>query len=447
MSSKSSVSSWAIFVGLIVGCLVGFLFNFLEANKISLFLPLFGSVEIAPLTQFITNNIFFPIGDVFLQALFMIIVPLVFSSIIVGISNMSNPAIMGRLGKKLFLFYAFSTFIAIFIGQMVMGVFKPGQNIPQQKVAEMAEEYTEKMSSLQEKSSMVGSSLWPGIIRKIVPKNIIDEFGKQNLLAVIFVSILFGLALISMPQAPPRQSFISLMSAVCDISIMVIRWVMKTAPVAVACLLVPIVSNFGLDFMKTMVFYILVLTFGMLLHLFGTYSLFLKFLLKRPIPEFFKKMLPVFTTAFGTSSSSATMPVTMNTLEKSFGAPKKIVSFSIPIGVTVNMDGTALFEVAAAIFIAQIYGIALSPASIVLLVLLVFITSVGIAGVPGGSIPVLMSSIVVLGLPAEGVAIILGVDRLMDMGRTVVNVTGDSIATLYLSKNEGTNKGPVPDNP
>ena len=436
MSNKSSVSSWAIFVGLIVGCLIGFLFNFLENSEISFFLPFLGSIKAGGLTQFITNNIFFPIGDLFLQALFMIIVPLVFSSIIVGISNMSNPAIMGRLGKRLFLFYACSTFIAIFIGQMVMGLFKPGQHIPQEKVAEMAEEYTEKMSSLQEKSSMVGSSLWPGIVRKVVPKNIIDEFGKQNLLAVIFVSILFGLALISMPQAPPKESFIALMSAVCDISIMVIRWVMKTAPVAVACLLVPIVSNFGLDFMKTMVFYILVLSFGMLLHLFGTYSLFLKFLVKQPIRQFFSKMIPVFTTAFGTSSSSATMPVTMNTLEKSFGAPKKIVSFSIPIGVTVNMDGTALFEVAAAIFIAQIYGISLSPASIVLLILLVFITSVGIAGVPGGSIPVLMSSIVVLGLPAEGVAIILGVDRLMDMGRTVVNVTGDSLATLYLARKD-----------
>ena len=433
---KSSVSSWAIFIGLIAGCLIGFLFNFLEKSSISLMIPLVGDVELKILTQFITNNIFFPVGDIFLQALFMIIVPLVFSSIIVGISNMSNPAVMGRLGKRLFLFYAFSTFIAIFIGQGVMGYFKPGQNISQQKVEEMAEEYADKMSSLQEKSSMVGSSLWPGIVRKIVPKNIIDEFGKQNLLAVIFVAILFGLALISMPQAPPKESFISLMTAICDISIIVIKWVMKIAPVAVACLLVPIVSNFGLDFMKTMFVYMLVLTFGMLLHMFGTYSLFLKFLVKHPIRKFYSKMLPVFTTAFSTSSSSATMPVTMNTLEKSFGAPKKVVSFSIPIGVTVNMDGTALFEVAAAMFIAQIYGIHLSPASIVLLVLLVFITSIGIAGVPGGSIPVLMSSIVILGLPPAGVAIILGVDRLMDMGRTVVNVTGDSLAALYLARRE-----------
>ena len=361
MSSKSSVSSWAIFVGLIVGCLVGFCFNFLEEEEISLALPFLGSLELAPLTQFITDNVFFPIGNIFLQALFMIIVPLVFSSIIVGISNMSSPAIMGRLGKRLFVFYACSTFIAIFIGQMVMGVFKPGQHIPQEKVAEMAEEYTEKMSSIKSDSSMVGESLWPGIIEKVIPKNIIKEFGEQNILAVIFVSILFGLALISLPQARPKESFIALMSAICDMSIMVIKWVMKIAPVAVACILVPVVSDFGLDFMKTMVIYILVLSLGMLLHLFGTYSLILKFLLKRSIPEFFKKMLPVFTTAFGTSSSSATMPVTMNTLEKSFGVPKRIVSFSIPIGVTVNMDGTALFEVAAAIFIAQIYGISFRP--------------------------------------------------------------------------------------
>ena len=158
-------------------------------------------------------------------------------------------------------------------------------------------------------------------------------------------------------------------------------------------------------------------------------------------------MMPALTTAFGTSSSSATMPVTMETLEENFGAPRKIVSFSIPIGATVNMDGTALFEVAAAIFIAQFSGISLTWTSMALLIVLVFITSIGIAGVPGGSIPVLMSSIVILGLPAEGIALIIGVDRLMDMGRTMVNVTGDSIATLYLTRKEGIDIAYIKNNP
>ena len=419
------LNSWGIFIGLIVGCLIGLVFNYLK-NKPSYQLVI----------EQITNNLFYPIGNVFLQSLFMIIVPLVFSSLIVGVAGMTNPSSVGRLSKRLFLFYAASTLIAILIGQILMGTMKPGKNISQAKAKEVSMSMQGKMSSMKEKSSMVGSSLWPGILTKIVPKNIIDQFGKNNMLAVIFISLLFGLSLLYLPNGPPKESFIQFMTALSNMSVVIIKWIMKTAPFAVAALLAIAVSEFGLDLMKSMIFYILVMTAGMLLHLLGTYSLFLKFLIKIPIKDFFLRMLPVFSTAFSTSSSSATMPVTMNTLEKRFGVPKRIVSFSIPIGTIVNMDGTALFEVAAALFIAQVFGVSLTLTSLVLLVAIVFITSVGIAGVPGGSLPILMSSMVVLGIPAEGIALILGVDRLLDMGRTVVNVTGDSIATLYLSKKE-----------
>lgn len=422
---KQTLNSWGIFIGFVAGAVIGLLFNALKTH------PQYG-----PITQLITDNVFFPVGNLFLQSLFMIIVPLVFSSLIVGIADMSNPASIGRLSKRLVLFYACSTLIAIFIGQIFMGTVQPGKNIPQAKAEQAAANMQDKMSSIKEKSSMVGSSLWPGILTKIVPRNIIDQFGKNNMLAVIFVSLLFGFALLYMPNGPPRESFIGFMSTLSGLSVTVIGWIMKTAPYAVASLLAIAFSELGLDLIKSMMIYVVVMILGMLLHILGTYSLFLKFLVKIPIRQFFRRMLPVFSTAFGTSSSSATMPVTMDTLERKFGAPRRIVSFSIPIGTVVNMDGTALFEVAATLFIAQIFGIPLSVTSLVLLVAIVFITSVGVAGVPGGSIPILMSAIVVLGIPAEGIAIILGVDRLLDMGRTVVNVTGDSIATLYLSRKE-----------
>ena len=434
--SLKVLNSWGIFIGLLAGCLIGLAFSYLKATRYG------------PLVELVTDNVFYPMGNVFLQSLFMIIVPLIFSSLIVGVSNMSSPASVGRLSKRLFLFYAFSTLIAIFIGQILMGVMRPGDSIPRAKAKETAIVMQEKMSSIKTKSSMVGTSLWPGILTKIVPRNIIDQFGKENILAVIFVSLLFGFALLYMPNGPPKESFISFMSALSGVSIMIIRWIMKTAPFAVAALIAIAVSELGLDSIKSMLFYMFVMSLGMLLHLCGTYSLFLKFLVQIPLKEFFIRMLPVFTTAFSTASSNATMPVTMNTLEKKFGVPRQIVSFSIPIGATVNMDGTALFEVAAAIFISQVFGISLTWTGLVLLVALVFITSVGVAGVPGGSIPILMSSIVILGLPAEGVALILGVDRLMDMGRTVVNVAGDSIAALYLSKKENVDiKGYIQNNP
>lgn len=424
--NKSFLNTWGIFIGLIAGSLIGLLFNVLKVDP-----------SHATWITWVTNNAFYPIGNIFLQSLFMIIVPLVFSSLIVGISDMRNPSSVARLSKRLVLFYGASTLIAIFIGQSFMQTFRPGDGIPKEKAEQVAISMQDKMSSMQEKSSAVGESLWPGILTKIVPRNIIEQFGENNMLAVIFVSLLFGFSLLYLPSKPSKNVFIDFMSALSSMCILIIKWIMKTAPLAVTALIAVAVSEFGLDLMKSMAFYVVVMFLGMLTHLFGTYSLFLKFLVKIPILSFFSRMLPVFSTAFSTSSSSATMPVTMNTLEKRFGAPRKVVSFSVPIGTVVNMDGTALFEVAATLFIAQIFGVHLGLADIGLLICIVFITSVGVAGVPGGSLPILMSAIVILGIPAEGLAIILGVDRLLDMGRTVVNVTGDSIATLYLSRKEG----------
>ena len=425
---KKSINSYGIFIGFIAGSLIGLLFNYLKPHSF------FG-----PITEIITNNIFYPVGNAFLQSLFMIIVPLVFSSLIVGVSELGNPKSIGRLSKRLFLFYACTTICAIFIGQSLMISLNPGKNIEQSTAQEIAMTMKNKMSSMEEKSSMVGDSLWPGIVTKIIPRNIIDQFGKNNMLAVIFVSLLFGLALLYIPSSPSRNSFIEFMSTLSNISIVIIGWIMKVAPYAVTALLAIAVSEFGLSLMKSMFFYISVMLLGMLCHLFITYSAILKFLIRIPILDFYKRMVPVFTTAFSTSSSSATMPVTINTLHQKFGVPKSIVNFSVPIGTVVNMDGTALFEVAATIFIAQIFGVDLTLSSHLLLIAIVFITSVGIAGVPGGSLPILMSAIVILGIPPEGIAVILGVDRILDMGRTTVNVTGDSIAALYLSKKENIN--------
>ena len=425
--SERKFNTWGIFVGLIVGSLIGLVFNFTKDSSF------------APVSLWITDNIFYPAGNAFLQALFMIIVPLVFSSLIVGICELGSGRSLGRLSRNLFSFYLCSTLIAIGIGQIYINTFKPGHSIDRVVATQAAENVKNKLSSLKEKSSMVGDSLWPGIVTKIIPRNIIDQFGQNNMLAVIFVSLLFGIALLSLPQGPARENFLGFMSALSSISITIIEWIMKLAPYAVASLLAIAISEFGLSLMKSMIFYIAVMTLGMATHLLVSYGLILKFLIRIPILEFFKRIVPILSTSFSTSSSSATMPVTMNTLEKKFGIPKSIVNFSIPIGTIINMDGTALFEVVAIVFISQIFGVELTLTSHLLLIALVFITSIGIAGVPGGSLPILMSAVVILGIPPEGIAIILGVDRLLDMGRTTVNVTGDSIATLFLAKTEKIN--------
>ena len=424
----SLLSAWGIFIGLVVGTLIGALFNKLIINYPSL----------EPQIVWINDNICWPLGNAFLQALFMIVVPLVFSSLLVGVANLGGGKGIGRLGVRLFLFYACTTILATGTGQILVNSLKPGKTLDQETMQKAAEENSGKLSALQEQSAMVEGSIWPGIITKIIPKNIIDQFGKANMLAVIFVSLLFGLALIYLPTNSSKATFIQFMSALSDVSVLIIGWVMKLAPVAVAALMIAIISTLGIGLIQKMMFYIGVLLAGMLIHL-CVYSLILKFIIRMPLKKFFTRMIPVFYTAFGTSSSSATMPITMNTLEKKLGVPRSIVNFSVPLGTVVNMDGTALFEVVATIFLAQFFGVEMTLGSHFFLLAIVFITSIGVASVPGGSLPILMSAIIVLGIPPEGMGVIIGVDRLMDMCRTVVNVTGDSLAALFLAKTENIN--------
>jgi len=417
----SALSSWGIFIGLIVGTVIGYLFNLWGENSVR---------------DWLLVNLIQPLGTIFLRSLFMIIVPLVVGSLLVGVVNLGSGQLLKKLGWKVALFYMCTTFCAILVGQTMINTFKPGAGIEREQ-AEMALEASKnQVESLKEKSSWVGKSLWPGIVDKIIPKNILREYGNTNMLAIIFVSLLFGIALLGMQTGPPKEAFVGFFSTLSDISVKIVAWIMKIAPYAVAALMINTVANFGIGIMKNLMFYILIVMAGLLVQFFVIYGLMLKFVVKVPVIEFYKKAVPIFLTAFSTSSSAATMPVTIRTLEKEFGVPNSITTFSIPIGVTVNMDGTALFEVMAAVFIAQVFGVDLSLMEHFTLVFLVLVTSIGVAGVPGGSLPILMAAMASLNIPAEGIALILGVDRLLDMCRTMTNTTGDSVATLFLARSE-----------
>lgn len=431
LNSKSSSSvanekqvSTRILIGLIVGTLIGLIFNFWGEH---------------PVREWLLHNLFQPVGAAFLQGLFMVVVPLVFSSLIVGIANLGTVDHLARLGTRLALFYGFTTLCAIFIGQILISTIQPGAGLPIETVEVAMESMGEQVAGIQERSEAVTESLWPGIINTIIPRNILAEFAQANMLAVIFVSFIFGIALLTIQNSEGRKSVLSFMSAVSDTCIKIVGWIMRLAPYPVAALMVIAVTHFGVDVMGNVAQYILVVILGYLCHFFISYSLIVKYLIGIPIKEFYKRIVPIVATAFSTSSSSATMPTTMRTLERRFGVPESITTFSVPLGMTVNMDGTALFEVIAALFIAQVFGIDISLTGQITLVILVLLTSIGVAGVPGGSIPILMSAMVTLGIPPEGIALILGVDRLLDMGRTVVNVTGDTTAALFLAKAEKIN--------
>ena len=420
-SQRRFSSNWGIFIGLLVGAFIGYLFNLWGAN---------------PMRDWLLVNITQPLGTLFLRLLFMVIVPLVAGSLIVGVTNLGSKHLLRKLGWKVALFYLSTTMCAIIIGQTLVNTFRPGESVPNAVTEQAVESSQNQIESLKERSSWVGKSLWPGIVDKIVPKNILRDFSQSNMLAIIFVAIIFGMALLGMQTGPPREAFIGFFSALSSASVTIVGWVMKIAPYAVAALMINAVTIFGIEMMKNIMAYVLVVLAGLSIQFFVVYGSILKWIIKMPLLNFYKKALPIFLTAFSTSSSAATMPVTIRTLEKRFGVPNSITTFSVPIGVTVNMDGTALFEVIAAIFVAQVFGVELSLMQHVTLVILVLITSIGVAGVPGGSTPILMAAMASIGIPVEGIALILGVDRFLDMARTVTNVTGDSVAALFLARSE-----------
>ena len=418
------LKSWGILLGLVVGSFVGYLLKIFES---------------APASEWIVKNIFDPVGTAFLYSLFMIVVPLVFSSLAVGVFNLGDTKTLKKMGIRVILFYLGTTFCAIIIGQFLINSFQPGVGLDQSVVEQAMVGMESKVSDLQKASSSFGESLWPDIVTVVIPKNILKEFGNTNMLAVIFVSMLFGVTMMYMRNREARDSLKNILEAISEITIQIVEWVMVLAPIAVGALMASAVFGFGLDIMGTVIKYLAVVLLGYTIHFFLVYGSIIKFIIKLSPEEFYRRASVIFMTAFSTSSSSGTMPVTMEVLQKEFGVPSKITSFTIPIGVTFNMDGTALFEVIAAIFVAQVFGIDITLTGQITLITLVLVTSIGVAGVPGGSIPILMAAMASMGIPPQGIALILGVDRLLDMGRTVVNVAGDTVATLFIAKKSGIN--------
>lgn len=417
---RSHGANFRIFFGLIIGTIIGVAFNFYGRG---------------PTGQWLLANIVDPIGQLFLRGLFLAVVPLVFSSLSLGVAGLGTISHLGRMGGRLTAFYLCTVILAILIGQLLVTMLQPGAGISADYVLSAKAGYASQVASLMEKSATAKESLWPGIITSIVPKNAFSALAAGDMLAIIFVSILFGIALLKMGNEK-NNTTLSVLQTVNDASIMLVGWVMKLAPVAVAALMALAVARFGFEILSSVLKYVGVVILGLVIHFCVVYLSISKWLLRISPGDFVKRAFPALATAFTTSSSNATIPTTMHTLEQRFGVPPNITNFVVPLGATVNMDGTALFEAVSALFVAQVFGVELGLAQQVTLVVLVLLTAVGVAGIPGGSIPLLMSVMATLGIPPEGIALVLGVDRLLDMCRTLINVAGDLLGALYLARAE-----------
>ncbi len=374
-----------------------------------------------------------PVGDVFIRLLTMIAVPLVLSSLIVGAASLSDLKHIAKIGGKTLGFYALTAVIAITIGLICANIIQPGKFMPEETKTRLLETFQEDAQSKIEQN--VSMNIVDFLVN-IVPRNPFKAIADGDFLQIVFFSILTGIFL-SQINAHKSKTVIEFFDGISNAMIMLVEKIMLVAPIAVFTLIAATVAEFGFNILQTLLLYSLTVILGLTILTFIEYPVLLKIFTKVNVLNFFKVQRPVIAVAFSTSSSAATLPVTMDICEKKLGVPNRIASFVLPLGTTVNMDGTALYQAVAAMFIAQVYGFDLNLTQQLTIVLTAALAAIGTAPVPGIGLIMLIIVLKSVGVPEEGIALIIGVDRILDMCRTVPNVIADSLACVVIASSEG----------
>ena len=408
-----------ILIGLIAGTIVGLIANVADIGWLR---DLLAAID--------------PLGTAFIRLITMIVIPLVVASLLVGTASLGDLRKLGRIGGKTLAYYFVTTSIAVILGLIVSNLIRPGGRIDPATRDSLASQFEG-----QARGSMQVAAQAPSIkdvLLNIIPRNPIQAAAQFDLLPLIFFSVVFGAAISVLP-GENKATVISFFSGINDASMIVIGWVMRLAPYAVFALIAAIVSQFGLDLLRSLLIYALTVILGLALHMFVTTPILVRFAARMNPVDFFRKIIAVPIFAFSTSSSNATLPLTMSTAENKLGVSKEVSSFVLPLGATINMDGTALYQAVAVMFIAQIYDIPMSLTAQATVVLTATLASIGTAGVPSAGIITLIIVLQSVGLGDRveaGIALILGVDRILDMLRTAVNVTGDLSCAAFISRTE-----------
>lgn len=374
------------------------------------------------------------LGRLFLALIKMVVVPLVFFSLVVGVASLGDFRALGRLGGRTIGYFMLTTVVALVIGVTFANVFKPGKLLSEDDRAQLLASYGGSVGTTVENAAAAPSMV--DQLVGIVPTNPVKSLAEGEMLQVIFFALMLGIALTLMKQER-AQLVVDLFARLNDAMVMLVHVAMKLAPVGVAALLFKVVGSTGLSVLVALAVYGVVVVLGLLAHLFIMYGTVIRFGARLPVFRFLGAIKEALLVAFSTSSSSATLPVTMEACEDNVRVSPRITSFVLPLGATVNMDGTALYQGVAAIFIAQIYGMDLGVGEQATIVVSATLASVGAAGVPGAGMITLAMVLTAIGVPTEGLALILGVDRLLDMFRTSLNVVGDSTACAFMGRLEG----------
>ena len=380
-----------------------------------------------------TSDFISPFGTIFLNLLKLIAVPLVVSSLITGVASLSDTKKLSRIGWKTIALYISTTAVAVSIGLILVNVLEPGSYIPESYQESLSSEYVDKAASKQELANSIQDNRGPlQPLVDMVPSNMFSAASNNsNMLQIVFISIIFGIALIGIDRKF-SQPVLAFLEGINQMIIKLVEMIMYFAPYGVFALIAKTISSVSGDIsqigsiLSALLFYMGVVILGLFNHMGITYITILKVFTNMDLKHFFKSMAPVQLLAFSTSSSGATLPVTMKRCEKDLGVSEEISSFVLPLGATINMDGTALYQGVAAVFIAQAIGMDLTFANQFTIVATAVLASIGTAAVPGAGIIMLVIILEAINVPSEGIALILGVDRILDMIRTATNVTGDA---------------------
>ncbi|MFQ5752843.1 MAG: dicarboxylate/amino acid:cation symporter, partial [bacterium] len=375
-----------------------------------------------------------PFGTAFIRLISLIVVPLVFASLLIGTASLNDIRKLGRIGIKTIIYYLFTTAIAITIGLILANLLGPGRGLPQETTDQLLANYqaeaATKIEHALEKPSVAD------VLLDIIPTNPMRSFAEGDMLQIIFFALFLGIIITLIP--PEKASpLIKFFDGLNDAMIKMVTVIMEFAPYGVFALIAAIIAEFGAGILLTLAKYSIIVVLGLAIHALITYPSLLKIFSKINIISFFKGIRPAQLIAVSSSSSSATLPITMECVEDNLGVSKEVSSFVLPLGATINMDGTALYQGVAAIFIAQVFGMGLNVGQQLMIVLTATLASIGAAGVPGVGMITLALVLKTVGIPLEGIALILGVDRILDMCRTAINVTGDASCATVVASTEG----------
>jgi DAACS family dicarboxylate/amino acid:cation (Na+ or H+) symporter len=418
-----------IFIGLFVGLVAGLICNIAFPQN--------------PAIDWFIKNIAYFTGQVFLRMIFMIVIPLIFTALVLGVADLGDAKSIGRIGFKTLGFTVIITAVSVLIGLALVNTIQPGRGIPEAGRDALLKTLSRNTNVEKIVTSAGAAKPLVQTLLDFIPRNPLQDavfafdpaYGGGGLLAVMFFALVFGIAMASAKSE--RTEFLkSALEGLYDVIMRIIDFAMKLAPYAVAALIFSTVAQLGFSVVGILLKYVLVVLLALAIHQFISYGIIVKFAAKRNPVEFFKNLREVMLTAFSTSSSNATLPKALKDSREKLGIHPDISSFVLTVGSTANQNGTALYEGITVLFLAQFYGIDLSFGSQVTVVLMSILAGVGTAGVPGGSLPLIVMVLQTVGIPPEGIGVILGVDRILDMSRTVVNVTGDITLAAWVDASE-----------